>query len=80
MKHRLRRKHPWLNCGTDASNEMCLKETQEKKETEKTKDVNMKKRNEKHESGVTLKWAFHDHLSTETQKTNFDKRKSSFLQ
>ena len=36
MEHRLRRKHLWLNCDTDASNEMCLKERQEKSKKNKT--------------------------------------------
>ena len=61
MEHRLRRKHMWLNCNTNASNEMCLKEKQEKKEEtfRSSKKQEMKrKRNEQHGSGVTLKWAF----------------------
>ena len=39
-----------------------------------------KKRSEKHDSEVTLKWGTPDFLSTEAQKTNVHKRKSSFLQ
>ena len=38
-------------------------------------------KDEKHESGVTLKWAFLNHFSTEPQKSRiFTKGKRHFLQ
>ena len=48
MKHRLRRKHLWLNCDTNASNEMCLKD---RKENDKRRNFLFceKTKNGKHE-------------------------------
>ena len=60
MEHRLRRKHLFFNSDTNATNETYLKEIQEKR-TKKELFVQRKNqngKNEKHESGVTLKWAF----------------------
>ena len=78
MQHRLRRKHPHLNSDTNAGMEFFWG-----RKTEKSPHLkNEKKRNENHESGVTVKRSFpyHHPMSTEAQKSNFHKRKSSFLQ
>ena len=60
MKHRLRRKQ--LNSDTNASNETCLKEIQEKRKEETFSSEKWKRKinNEKRDSGVTVKWAFPD--------------------
>ena len=57
-------------------------ETNKKKHIlgKKRKKKNEEKRNEKHGSGVTLKLAIPNSLSTETPKLNFHEGKSSFRQ
>ena len=87
MEHRLRRKQLQLKFDTNASNETYLKEIQEKRKRRNIfhEETKMEKRREvkNMKAVVTLKWAFPDHLSplsTEAKKSNFHKRKSSFLQ
>ena len=60
MEHRQRRKHLQLNSETNASNEK-LKEKQRRKKETHFLGSNKKKKDEKHEGGVTLIWTFLSH-------------------
>ena len=82
MEHQLRRKDLRLNCDTNASNEMCLKDREEKKQKKKLlfceKNKNGKKIqkiNEKHESEVTFIWAIPDLLGHRGPKIEFSQNK-----